>query len=306
MSSVSQEIRDRVFAAADSLYASSENGEYPSIEEVRIASRAGMQNVVSAMKEWRKAQRTHVHIVKEPIPSDLMVVVHSAGETIWQTAQMLANASLVTATEAFEDEKQTLIDISNQQSQSYEELEYKYADALSDKEDLSEKLDNKTVIEDELRLKIKNLESNLAVYETRVEVAEGKFDQAKDTILSANKSLERAEKQLSEKTDELRMMNEKLILLEAKYLAEIESVKNTSAKYEAELESSKSQNAELRTDIALARSGEKSSDNERKRLEKEVSVANEQAATAREKAAQLLGRLEAVSQQIEKKGGSKR
>lgn len=45
---------------ADELYAASEDGEYPRIEDVRQLSRAGMNNVVEAMKEWRQQQRKQV------------------------------------------------------------------------------------------------------------------------------------------------------------------------------------------------------------------------------------------------------
>jgi len=52
---LNQEIKERIFAAADELHAASPNGEFPNVEAVRQLSRAGMNNVVEAMKEWRPA-----------------------------------------------------------------------------------------------------------------------------------------------------------------------------------------------------------------------------------------------------------
>ena len=57
---LSQDIKERIFAAAGALHAASEAGEFPSVEAVRQESRAGMNNVVEAMKEWRQNQRKQV------------------------------------------------------------------------------------------------------------------------------------------------------------------------------------------------------------------------------------------------------
>ena len=106
---LSQDIKERIFAAADALHAASETGEFPSVEAVRQESRAGMNNVVEAMKEWRQNQRKQVQAVREPLPVELHGVVQSMGQSLWETAQQLANESLDAAKVAFETEKSDLI-----------------------------------------------------------------------------------------------------------------------------------------------------------------------------------------------------
>jgi Plasmid replication region DNA-binding N-term. len=117
---LSQDIKERIFAAADALHAASETGEFPSVEAVRQESRAGMNNVVEAMKEWRQNQRKQVQAVREPLPVELHGVVQSMGQSLWETAQQLANESLDAAKAAFETEKSDLIQLSAEQSEAFE------------------------------------------------------------------------------------------------------------------------------------------------------------------------------------------
>ncbi|MDP2027499.1 DNA-binding protein [Sulfuriferula sp.] len=117
---LSQDIKERIFAAADALHAASETSDFPSVEAVRQESRAGMNNVVEAMKEWRQKQRKQVQAVREPLPSELNGVVQSMGQSLWETAQQLANESLDAAKVAFETEKSDLIQLSAEQSEAYE------------------------------------------------------------------------------------------------------------------------------------------------------------------------------------------
>lgn len=117
---LSQDIKERIFAAADVLHAESATGEFPSVEAVRQASRSGMNNVVEAMKEWRQNQRKQVQTVREPLPVELHSVVQAMGQSLWETAQQLANESLDAAKVAFETEKSDLIQLSAEQSESFE------------------------------------------------------------------------------------------------------------------------------------------------------------------------------------------
>ncbi|EHD6004941.1 hypothetical protein JQY81_004731 [Salmonella enterica] len=117
---LSPDIKERIFAAADQLHAASETGEFPSVEAVRQLSRAGMNNVVEAMKEWRQQQRKQVQTVREPMPAALQAVLQDMGQNLWATAQQLANESLEAAKAAFEAEKADLIELSEQQSEAFD------------------------------------------------------------------------------------------------------------------------------------------------------------------------------------------
>ena len=51
-----EDIKKRVFEAADQLYSEKGGGVFPTVEEVRQRCRVGMANVNAAMKEWRASQ----------------------------------------------------------------------------------------------------------------------------------------------------------------------------------------------------------------------------------------------------------
>lgn len=117
---LSQDIRERIFAAADALFAADESGDFPNVEAVRQESRAGMNYVVEAMKEWRQNQRRQVMTVRDPLPAELHGVIQEAGQRFWESARQLANESLDAARTAFESEKNDLVQLSAEQSAAFE------------------------------------------------------------------------------------------------------------------------------------------------------------------------------------------
>lgn len=117
---LSQDMRERIFAAADALFAADESGDFPNVEAVRQESRAGMNYVVEAMKEWRQNQRRQVMTVRDPLPPELHSVIQDAGQRFWESARQLANESLDAARTAFESEKNDLAQLSAEQSAAFE------------------------------------------------------------------------------------------------------------------------------------------------------------------------------------------
>ncbi|ENE8569138.1 DNA-binding protein [Salmonella enterica] len=90
------------------------------MKAVRQESRAGMNYVVEAMKEWRQNQRRQVMTVRDPLPPELHTVIQEAGQHFWTSARQLANESLDAARSAFESEKNDLIQLSAEQSSAFE------------------------------------------------------------------------------------------------------------------------------------------------------------------------------------------
>ncbi|ELD2661905.1 DNA-binding protein [Salmonella enterica] len=117
---LSQDMRERIFAAADALFAADESGDFPNVEAVRQESRAGMNYVVEAMKEWRQNQRRQVMTVRDPLPPELHSVIQDAGQRFWESARQLANESLDAVRTAFESEKNDLAQLSAEQSAAFE------------------------------------------------------------------------------------------------------------------------------------------------------------------------------------------
>jgi colicin import membrane protein len=173
---LSQDIKDRIFAAADELYAITTDGEYPNVEAVRQRSRAGMNNVVEAMKEWRQRQRTQVQAVREPLPADLQGVVQTMGQHFWETAQQLANESLDAAKIAFEAEKSDLVQLSNEQSEAYELQVIELSTARDRIVELERTIDQAAAAADVAARNIAESRDALLAAEQRVALAEQKAE----------------------------------------------------------------------------------------------------------------------------------
>lgn len=217
---LSQDIKERIFAAAAALHAASASGEFPSVEAVRQESRAGMNNVVEAMKEWRQNQRKQVQAVREPLPVKLHSVVQSMGQSLWETAQQLANESLDAAKVAFETEKNDLIQLSAEQSESYE----KQAAEL-----------------EAAQARIADLERQATAAATAAQVTAQELDETRRTRLAAEQDAtltkQRAE-EIERRAAELRTERDKA-------RTEAATAREEAAALRGELEATKTQNAGL-------------------------------------------------------------
>lgn len=125
---VPQETRERVFTAADKLYAA-DNTRLPTVEEVRQESHVGMGGVVQAMREWRDKQRTHAPAPRTPLPDELQAAALKTTQALWEAAQHEANTALEAVKADFEDRKRSMDELSDEQAASFEAQEKKLQEA---------------------------------------------------------------------------------------------------------------------------------------------------------------------------------
>lgn len=273
---LNQEIKERIFAAADELHAASPNGEFPNVEAVRQLSRAGMNNVVEAMKEWRAKQRKQVQAVRAPLPAELHGVLQRAGQSLWETAQQLANESLEAARAAFEAEKTDLTELSAQQSAAFEaqtgeleaaqarivELEAQAAAAIEQQQKQASELA-------ELRTQHEDSQRRAILAEQKAQETEHRAAELRAELDRAHQDADRLRQERDEALRQLAAGNAELAGLRAKMAAEAE------------------QHAEQRKRAAeeVHRSAER------------MTKAESERDKAREDAAKLRGELEAVKTQ---------
>jgi len=117
---ISAELRERIYAAADELMEASEDGEFPNVEAVRRASRAGMAAVVECMRDWRRSKTRRPQAVSHPLPAELAAIVQDAAGQLWTAAQRLASERLEAERSAFEAERDEMQELSEQQSAAFE------------------------------------------------------------------------------------------------------------------------------------------------------------------------------------------
>lgn len=319
---ISSEIKERIFAAANELHANGEAGTFPSVEAVRQASRANMNTVVEAMKEWRQNQRKQVQAVREPLPVELHGVVQSMGQSLWETAQQLANESLDAAKVAFETEKSDLIQLSAEQSEAFEaqaaELEAAQAN-IAELMRIGGKLDDEAKRMqqelDELRRARLAAEQDAALAKQRAEEIERRAAELRAELDHAHAEAETAAAQAKATADSLRadadrLRTERDKAQQRQELAEAEGVKLAASLAAAQGETAKAQ-AALAGVTAKAEAAEQAHADQRKRAAEEVhrsaermtkaeterDKARSEAATAREEAAALRGELEATKTQ---------
>jgi colicin import membrane protein len=319
---ISSEIKERIFAAANELHANSDAGTFPSVEAVRQASRANMNSVVEAMKEWRQNQRKQVQAVREPLPVVLHSVVQSMGQSFWETAQQLANESLDAAKVAFEAEKSDLIQLSAEQSEAFEtqageleaaqaliiELERSAAAATAAAQVTMRELD-------ETRRAQLDAEQDAALANQKAEEIERRAGELRAELDHAHAEAEATMTAAKATADSLRADTDRLRTERDKAqqrqeLADAENVKLAASLAAAQGETMKAQ-AALAGVTAKAEATEQAHADQRKRTAEEAQRTAEritkaeserdkkrtEAANAREEAAALRGQLEATKTQ---------
>ena len=116
-----QEIEDRIFAAANALYEEGGRQSFPTVDVVRKAVRASMNDVCTAMRTWRNLQKI------QPAPAVLIQVPQAIEEasrvllgSLWQNAQELSNNALRSAQAGWEAARLEADALSKEVADDYE------------------------------------------------------------------------------------------------------------------------------------------------------------------------------------------
>lgn len=319
---LSQDMRERIFAAADALFAADESGEFPNVEAVRQESRAGMNYVVEAMKEWRQNQRRQVMTVRDPLPAELHGVIQEAGQRFWEAARQLANESLDAARTAFESEKNDLVQLSAEQSAAFEhqatelvitlervaELERQAAEASENEREMSRMLEETRQAHQRAEQAaalagVQAAENARRADELRAELdhAHQEADAAAADARTATEALrsdaerlrterDRAQERLEQAGEEITRLREQLTAARG----ETATVQATLSDVRAQAEAAERVHAGQleRAGEETRRHGEAQAE-----LEAERGQAQQDAAAAREEAARLRGELAATQKQ---------
>jgi colicin import membrane protein len=128
---ISKSARDRIFAAADFLYAESERKSFPTVDAVRKRALVNMNDASSVMKEWRRAQTTTFQQVANQIPIELNTSCTTALASLWSEATAMANESLRAAQAGWDVERRETEDLSRQLAVAYDLQATELADAQS-------------------------------------------------------------------------------------------------------------------------------------------------------------------------------
>jgi chromosome segregation ATPase len=116
----SQDARDRILAAADALYEQAGREVFPTVDAVRKAAKANMNEASTVMKEWRRTQARPASVAVQ-VPEPVQQAAGLAVVAIWQAAQKeVANDALRAAQAGWEAERQEVEALSQQMADAYE------------------------------------------------------------------------------------------------------------------------------------------------------------------------------------------
>ena len=102
---LAKDTRDRIFAAADSLYEQAGRAAFPTVDAVRKVARVNMNDASAGMKEWRRAQTAQAAPVAVQVPEAVQQASSAALASLWKEAQELANESLRAAQAGWDAER---------------------------------------------------------------------------------------------------------------------------------------------------------------------------------------------------------
>ena len=133
---VSPIIRDRIFAAADELYAISGSEEFPTVDAVRKHAKSNMNDTCSAMKDWRRKQSVHVDLVPIEVPPSVQAAGARSLQTLWEEATAVANEALRAAQLAWQVERNESDIVREQLADAFNHTERELEDSRSALDDL--------------------------------------------------------------------------------------------------------------------------------------------------------------------------
>jgi colicin import membrane protein len=128
---MNQEVKERIFSAANRLYEQNGN-KTPSVSEVRSLAKVNMHDAAKAMKIWRKALKAQD--TGPEIPESILLIGNNAIASIWQEANQMATESLRAACSAWETEREELNSI-------IQEISKEHDAGVNQNQELSQKIE---------------------------------------------------------------------------------------------------------------------------------------------------------------------
>ena len=170
---IPSDVRERIIAAATTLFEQSGHQALPTVDAVRRTARVDMNAASSVMKEWRRAQMAPAAAL--PLPDSVQQAFSAAAAGIWQQAQALANESLRHAQVAWQVERAELDAIRQELAEAFEgqaaELEAVGTSLASQKEAVAQQVQELAAVRQQLAnasSRADKAENRLAESERRV------------------------------------------------------------------------------------------------------------------------------------------
>jgi DNA repair exonuclease SbcCD ATPase subunit len=134
-----ENVRTRIFAAADELFAENGKSRPPAVADVRKRAKVDSNDACKAMKEWRLLQGKKAgSISAASLPAELQTSGMNALTAFWQEATNLASDSLMAAQAAWDAERQVNDELCQQLASDFDSQSADLARAREDAAKLAE------------------------------------------------------------------------------------------------------------------------------------------------------------------------
>lgn len=265
-----------------------EAGEKPTLAAIRRVLGGGSFTTISeAMKDWKAQNQATAAPIKEPAPSSLTERIDALGAEIWAAAIELANARLQSEREAMEaarlEMEQAQAEAAELADQLAADLEQLQVSSAAEKEQLSARIAALLEQHEATRAEWQLAENHVKRLEKDTAVANAALEEAHHQIASMTGQIDDLKTENRALREQLLTVNEAL----AKTQSDLVRIQATA---DAQAESFKEQRQAVAQEAS--RQAERYS-----KVQAELDQAKKDAGEARERAAELTGKLSALQEQ---------
>jgi chromosome segregation ATPase len=162
--------RERIIAAAEALVS---EGTKPTVEAVRQRSRASMNAVVEAMREWRAArEQAREHAERPQVPEQVAQAALDAAGRAYALGRDEARQEALTALQAAESERDDARGELTEAASAYDELEQARAVVVGDLDTVTHALAGAQATIEAQRVEIDRLRAEVAAERLRADAGE--------------------------------------------------------------------------------------------------------------------------------------
>ena len=299
------DVRERITAAAAELFEQSGRETMPTVDAVRRAARVDMNAASSVMKEWRRAQTAQATPVAVSVPEVVQQASNTAMATMWQQAQQLANESLRNTQAAWETERAELDAMRQELAEAFErqagELEVAGAALVAESAAVARQVQELTAV----RQQLGDASSRADKAEARIDEIELRAAELRAELDRAHTDADRLRIESTEARQhaaaELEAARVDLVKLQAKAeaaAAELAKAHAATTVATAAADTARTELAQAHATATVAAAEVQRTTAAATTAAAERDTARQDAATAREAAAKLEGRFEAMQVQI--------
>ncbi len=293
---IAKDIRDRITAAASALYEEAERSDFPTVAAVRARAGVDMNAASIVMREWRRAQMAPASPLMIEVPEKVRTSSAAAVASLWAEAQSLANESLLSAQAVWEAERSEAETLRGELSAAFDAKDIELRAALS------EITRAQAAIAESLE-RTRGLTEQLASLSERASTAEARAKEIERRADDLRAELERVHTQSKAERDklsgdvtaaqaELKTEHERSTAEITRMRGEFDQVRGELVGVRAKAEADAVRQVEMRAQHAA----EVGTLTERmNKVEAERDAARQAMSEAREEAARLSGKVEAMA-----------